>query len=129
LDPRIRNGASWFYWIAAFSVINSVLVATGSEWGFALGLGVTTIIDHVAAGIGGAGQIVAIVLNAVAAAVVALFGYFAGKRHGWAFITGMIFLGLDTVLTGVLQMWISLAIHVFALFSIFRGYQANRETV
>jgi hypothetical protein len=127
LDRRVKSGASWFYWIAAFSIINSILMATGSGWGFALGLGITGIIDAVAAGAGGgAAKVVAVTLNLLAAGLLALFGVFAAKRHAWAFVVGMILLALDTVLTGLLQMWLSLAIHLFALFCIFSGFKASR---
>lgn len=126
LQRRVRSGASWFYWIAAFSVINSIIMATGSGWGFALGLGVTSFIDALASGVAGAGKAVAIALNIGAAAFVAMFGFFAGKGHAWAFIIGMILLALDTAVTGLLQMWISLAIHAFALFCIFAGFKASR---
>jgi hypothetical protein len=39
-----------------------------------------------------------------------------------------VLLALDAVLTGLFQMWISLAIHAFALFAIFGGFQACRAT-
>ena len=108
-------------------MVNSILVLTGQEWGFALGLGVTAILDGMAAAFEGAGAIVAVVLNILAAGIVALFGFFAGKGHAWAFIVGMILLALDTALTGLLQMWMSLALHLFALFCIFAGYRASRQ--
>ena len=111
LDGRIKNGASWFYWIAAFSIINSILVYTNLAWQFGLGLAVTVERDNVAI-----------------AAFVAAFGYFAGKRHGWAFIVGMLLLGLDTVLTGLLSMWLNLVLHIWAMISIFLGYRACRAT-
>jgi len=127
LEKRMKSGAGWFYWIAGFSIVNSILIHTGQEWGFALGLGISAILDGMAAGFGGAASAIAIALNILACGIVILFGYFASKGHGWAFITGMILLGLDTALTGILQMWLSLALHLFALFCIFAGYKASRE--
>jgi hypothetical protein len=126
LERRVKSGASWFYWIAGFSIVNSILVATGSQWGFALGLGITTVTDALAAGLGGAAQAVGVALNFIACGILVFFGFFAGKGRAWAFIIGMILLGLDTVLTGLLQMWLSLALHVFALFCIFAGFKASR---
>jgi hypothetical protein len=35
-------------------------------------------------------------------------------------------LGLDTALTGLLSMWLNLALHIWAMISIFRGYRACR---
>ena len=126
LQRRVKSGASWFYWIAGFSIVNSILVATGSNWGFALSLGVTSLTDALAGGFGGSAKAVGMTLNAMACAILVLFGFFAGKGQAWAFIIGMILLGLDTVLTGLLQMWLSLAFHVFALFCIFAGFRASR---
>jgi len=123
---RVKSGAGWFYWIAAFSIINSVLIATGSSWGFAINLGVTAVINALVSEAGSAAKTVAFALNAFAAGILVLFGFFAGKGHAWAFIIGMIVLGLDTALTGLVQMWLSLAIHLFALFCIFAGFRASR---
>jgi len=126
LEHQLKSGASWFYWIAALSLVNSVVALTGSAWGFALGLGVTQIIDAVVGHSGGAGKAVAFTLDLVAAGLLVLFGVFGNKKQGWAFIVGMVVVALDTIVTGLLQMWMSLAFHVFALFCIFKGFQACR---
>lgn len=126
LAQRMKSGASWFYWIAGFSVVNSILVLTGAGFGFALGLGVTTILDGIAASFGGGAKAVAIALNILAAGILVLFGYFANKGHAWAFIIGMVLLALDTALTGLLRQWLSLALHAYALFCIFTAYRASR---
>lgn len=126
LEKRMKSGASWFYWIAGFSIVNSILVLSGSRLNWALGLGATTVLDGMAAALGGGAKAVAIALNILAAGIVVLFGYFANKGHAWAFIIGMVLLALDTALTGLLQMWLSLALHAFALFCIFAGYKASR---
>lgn len=125
LAAQIKNGAGWFYWIAAFSIINTVLTLTGATWGFAIGLGITSLISAIgeSAG-GGASSGIAAAVNFLAAGVVAAFGFFAGKRQTWAFIVGMIAVGLDTVLTGLFQQWLSLALHIWALISMFIGCRA-----
>ena len=126
VEGRIKNGASWFYWIAAFSVINSILVYTKAGFSFGLGLGVTVFRDAMAVQVGGTTMIKHIAIDIALAGLIAAFGYFAGKRQGWAFIVGMILLGLDTVLTGLLGMWLNLALHLWAMISIFLGYRACR---
>ena len=127
LVRRMRNGAGWFYWIAAFTMINSIMTNTGSGWGFALGLGFPQLLDAAVHSGGSTGKAIGIVINAIAAGLLALFGVFAGKGHAWAFLTGMVVIALDTVLVGVLQIWISLAIHIWALVSIFNGFRASRQ--
>src|SRR5881394_752088 len=34
---HLKSGASWFYWIAALSLINSISAASGSSWRFIIG--------------------------------------------------------------------------------------------
>src|SRR5688572_28411552 len=48
LEMRLKSGASWFYWIAGLSIINSIAALSGAGWGFIVGLGVTQIVDEFA---------------------------------------------------------------------------------
>jgi hypothetical protein len=126
LEKRIRTGASWFYWIAAFSVVNSVVAMTGSDRGFFLGLSITQLIDAFAKGAGGVGLAVGV----LAAGVLVLFGIFANKKQTWAFLVGTLLYGLDTLLTVFFALfsaaiWIGVAIHAWALFSFIVGLSAN----
>jgi len=127
VPAQMKSGASWFYWIAALSLINSVASLSGSNFGFALGLGVTQVFDAIASTAGGAGKGIAFGLDIAAAGTFVLFGVFANKAHTWAFIVGMILFAMDAVLVLLGQMWLSLALHAFALFFLFRGMQACRE--
>lgn len=127
LQQRMKGGAGWFYWIAGLSVINSVIILSGSNWHFLAGLGITDIISFVAIKAGSAGTITAIALDAIVAAVFIMFGVFATKGQTWAFIVGMTFYGLDALLLIPLEMWLGIAFHAFALFQIFKGMQAANE--
>jgi hypothetical protein len=122
LDHRIRSGASWFYWVAALSVINSVLLMTNVGFGFAVGLGLTTITDVALA----SKPAIALFISILCSGVIALFGYFAIKRHAWAFIVGLLMLLLDTGLCVLIQSWISVAFHVWAMVSIFMAFRVSR---
>ena len=124
---ELKSGASWFYWIAGLSLVNSIMSFTGSGFGFALGLGFTRIIHRFAFGLGSGARGVALVLDLMAAGVFILFGVFANKAQIWAFIIGMILFALDTVIVFTAQAWLSVALHVLALFFLFRGFQACRQ--
>lgn len=126
LVAQMKSGASWFYWIAALSLINSIASATGSNWRFIVGLGVTQVLDAMGTQFGGTARIVTLGLDIVVAGIFVLFGVFAHKRHLWAFITGMVLFAIDALLMLVFQDWISLAFHAFVLFCFFRGMQACR---
>jgi hypothetical protein len=135
LEARSNSGARWFYVIAAFSLVTSVIALTGSHWVFLVSLAVTQIVDAMARGaatkVGGAAIAVALVFDFIAAGIFALVGYFASKRHTWAFVLGMVLYALDALLFLLLMLFaadtgllIAVAFHAYALFQIFRGYQA-----
>ncbi|MEY4386641.1 MAG: hypothetical protein RLY20_1924 [Verrucomicrobiota bacterium] len=124
---RLRSGASWFYWVAGLSLINSVVALTGSNWRLIFGLGVTQLIAELGTNFGGAAVAVTFVLNLIATGVFVLFGVFAHKRHLWAFIAGGVLFLLDLVFLLLVQDWISVAFHAWVLFSFFMGAKACHE--
>jgi len=123
---QVKSGASWFYWIAGLSLVNSIAAFSGSDWRFILGLGITKEIDALGQSIEGPGKIIALVLDLVAAGVLVLFGVFGSKGHLWAFVVGMVLFALDGVLFLLVQDWIGVAFHAFVLYCFFRGFQACR---
>ena len=127
-EAHLKSGASWFYWIAGLSLINSAIALSGSATRFIVGLGLTQVFDGFAQGLGSSGGLaVAVVLDLLIAVVFVFFGVFANKRHSWAFIVGMILYSLDGLIFLVFQEWLPLAFHVFALWCVFRGFKACRE--
>jgi hypothetical protein len=104
----------------------------GGGWSSIIGLGLTQLIDALAAllaeevgsGAGTRVKIVAFLLDAVIAGIVAGFGVFARKRLRWAFIIGMILYALD----GLIFLWVgdylSIGFHLFALYGLYRGVNA-----
>src|SRR5687768_7113567 len=81
LEESMIKGARWFYWIAALSVINSLLFAFGAKLQFVTGLGFTQLIDGVAeisieAGAPVALRAVAVAFDLVFVAGFALAGYY-----------------------------------------------------
>lgn len=129
LQKELHSGASWFYWIAGLTVVNTVMAFSGSEKGFVLGLAFTQGLDYGAREIGLIGMLIAVVIDLLMIGGFITFGIFAGKGHKWAFITGLVIYGLDTLLvfallfadTGLL---LGAVIHALALFYIIRGLRA-----
>ncbi len=125
-----RAGANWFYWVAGLSLVNSVVLMSGSEWGFVFGLGIPQVISfgamQISGDLGVVAKILALCCVFAASGVFAMFGFFARKGYAWAFIVGMVFYVLDGSIYLLAQDWISIAFHGFALFCIFKGYQALR---
>lgn len=133
LTQRYRSGVNWFYWIAGLTLITSLIATFGGGIRFLISLGVTQFIDAVAAALakdlGGAVQVVALVLDIVVIGIFVLFGYLAGKKLLWAYVLGMVVFLLDGLLSLVIQDAIGVVAHAVVLFFLFRGYQAGRELV
>jgi len=124
----IKPGASWFDWIAIFSVVNAVIVLANGNWRFLLGLGVTDIVNAVALRSGSnGGQVAGLLVTVVAAGFFWVMGHFAKQGQRWAVIIGMFFYLLDGGICLVLQIWLSAAFHGYALFMLTRTFAAIKR--
>lgn len=131
LRAQHRSGASWFFWIAGLSLVNSVLALTGASMRFIFGLGITQVADAlggVAEG-GGSGLAkgVAFGISLVVAGFVALFGWAALRRIHALYVLGMVLYVLDGLLTLVFQDWLGAGFHAFVLWGLWRGLAASRQ--
>jgi len=135
LRQATRSGANWFYWIAGLSLVNSVVQLFGSDYNFIIGLGITQVLDAFAqvtteSVTGSTAAVVrgaALFLDVLVAGVFSLFGLFAGRGRGWAFVVGMILYALDGLIFLFVQEWMSLGFHAFALYGIWAGYSSLRK--
>jgi hypothetical protein len=129
-----RNGSNWFYWVAGLSLVNSVILHTGGNVFFVVGLGVTMVADVLAAGvaeknpnIAGTVRAAAFGLDILASLIVAAFGWLASRRYLALFAIGMVLYLLDGLLFVLVQDWMSVGFHVFALFCMWGGFMAYRR--
>jgi len=124
LESQFKSGANWFFFIAGLSVINSLVLLLGGTFNFIVGLGITQVISALARELGPIWKTIAFVLSVIAAGFFVLFGALAKKRHKWAFIVGMILYAFDGLLFLLVQDWLSIAFHLFALYGIYKGLGA-----
>jgi hypothetical protein len=124
---QLRSGASWFYWIAGLSLINSLLAFGGQSWRFIFGLGITQLLDALGGEIASGGKFIALVLDLVVAGVFVLLGVFSHKGHLWAFIVGMVLFALDGLVFLLIKDWLGIGIHAFVLYCLYRGFEACRQ--
>lgn len=124
LQARMRSGAGWLMAVAIFSVINSALGMFDAKLHFIVGLGVTQIVDGIGKVGGAAGSVAGFVISLIAAGVFLLFWKFAREGQQWAFLVGMILYALDGLLFLGFGLWLDLAFHAFAVFSMYKGFQA-----
>ena len=123
-----NSGANWFFWIVGLSVLNTLISLTGTEWGFSLGAAATQIAD-VFAGESGSfvGRVFALGFDVLVFGFYVMCGVQAMRGATWAFVLGLVVFALDTLLMAVAQEWIGLALHAWAMFSIFTGLMANNN--
>src|SRR5258708_23656546 len=83
---KIKRSASWFDWIAAFSVVNALISLANGNWHFLLGLGITEVITFLSGK--GQGLVIGLVLTAIVAAFFWGMGYLTKKGQMSAVILG-----------------------------------------
>jgi len=126
LASQRRSGAQWFYWIAGLSLINAGIALSGQSWRFILGLGITQLVQELGQESGGAG----IKAGLVGLGVIAIFGFLGHRAvagYRWAFVVGMALYALDGAIFLLIQDWVGVGFHAFALMMIGRGYMAARR--
>jgi hypothetical protein len=125
------SGANWFFWIAGLSLVNAVIVLAGGSWGFLAGLGATQFISALGfalrESLGAGALILAFALDVLAASIFVVFGLLARNRQTWAYIIGMVVYVIDGLILLLVQDWLSMAFHAFALYCIFKGLAANNR--
>ncbi|HEY2980264.1 MAG TPA: hypothetical protein VGJ22_03710, partial [Anaerolineales bacterium] len=104
-ETAYKNIASNFYWIAALSMINSLVNVFSGTVRFPMGLEIAQVVDAIAfmlgrdiVGIKTAASVVGLLVNAGICGLIVVFGYLTSKRKDWPLITGMILYSVDAVL-------------------------------
>ena len=128
-----KSGATWFYWIAGLSVINSIVILVGSQWSFIVGLGITQLVDGIAMGVAQQAsaqsglilKVMGFIFDLLIAGLFVFFGAFAMRRHMWAYIVGMVLYAFDGLIFLIVKDFLSIGFHIFALVCIYGGLQAS----
>jgi hypothetical protein len=122
----LHRGANWLFLIAGLSVINVVSLASGSNWIFLGGLGITQLAAAIAIQLGGAQvQLIALFINLWAIAFFVCLGFFARKGQKWAFITGIALYAADLLVVLYIQIWFMLLFHGFVLYRLYQGFASS----
>ena len=121
-----NSAASWFWWIGALSLVNSVLTMNDTSFAFTFGLGVAQIGDAWMAGDSGLLSTLGFFLSFGFSGLFLLLGWLA-KHWPPAFLIGMAVYALDSTIFIFAQDWIGVGFHAFALFLIASGYRAYRQ--
>src|SRR5262245_50280623 len=124
----LGKGASWLFWIAGLSLVNTILAVTGAEWTFLGGLGITLFASAIAVKFGTATSgLIALFINLWAAGLFVCLGWYARKGQKWAFLTGMVVYAIDGLLVLLAQAWLMVLFHGFVLFRLYQGFSSCNE--
>ncbi|HYE73630.1 MAG TPA: hypothetical protein VEF04_09865, partial [Blastocatellia bacterium] len=129
LEAQFKAGSQWFYWVAALSLINSLIAAFGGQWRFFFGLGLTQIVDAIVheLQLGGIGQTLALGFDVLVAGLFALFGYLSGMKMRWAFFVGMGFYVLDAAILLLIGDYLPAAVHAYVLYRMWAAVGAAKK--
>ena len=124
----IRNGGNWFFWVAALSLINTIAVATGNDWGFALGLQLTYFIGLTSDLWGTHGNAIALVGNLLLVGGFIWFGIAGYGRKFVPYFLGVFIYAGDTILSLLSLHVLTIGIHGWALYCMVKGLTAFMKT-
>ncbi len=133
VQAEIKKSASWFFWIAALSLVNSISLALQADFSFVIGLGITLVIGAVAQELVTNQDApafvshIALALGVLVAGVFALFGIAGIKRSLSIYLIGMVLYALDGLIYLAFQDWLPVAFHVLALVFLWKGVSAIKE--
>jgi hypothetical protein len=129
IENRAKAGANWFFWIAGLSLANSVLLMSGANLNFPIGLGMTQIVDAIAFEGSVEAQTVGRIMSALVAGMFVYLGIQARKNQPWAFITGLVLYAADGLLFLIVSDWLSIGFHAWGFIGIFAGLKAVNEII
>lgn len=135
LEKQIKNGISWFYWIAGLSILNTLIFTFGGNINFVVGLAITQFLDGFASGLaaeftGNASLIIRIVgfaMNAMVVGIFIVFGILGNKRIKWAIIVGMVIYLIDGLIFLAFGEWFSVFFHGLGLSGLWAGLRAIND--
>ena len=129
LTQQLNSASSWFYIIAALSVINSLIAAFGAGLRFIFGLGITSVADELVAAmqLGAVAKIIVLMFSLAMAGLFVIFGFLSRKRMHWVFLVGMGVYLLDGLMLLLFQSYLGAAFHAYVLFRLYQGLSVSRK--
>jgi hypothetical protein len=128
----LRSGANWFFWLAAFSVVNSLVVYFFGTRNSMVAFALTQWIDGTSGAMTTEGVIPPLhtsklVFDLLIAVAFAGFGYFARRGNDLAFVVGTFLYVIDAMLMIGLKDFFGFSFHLLGLYFLMRGLLASRH--
>lgn len=129
LLQRRGSGGAWFYWIGGASILNTILNAAGTQWGLAVGLGLTYLIDGFAEALSNTVRtpVYAVIIDIAVAGGFLLIGRAARRGNLGLYAAGIVLYFLDGLLFVLAEDILGIAVHGIAIFGLVSGWRASRS--
>lgn len=126
------GGAHWFYWLAAASVLNSLVVYFLHLPNSMVAFGLTRWIDGTNGPLSAEGYtpplyLGALLINILIALVFAAFGYFAERGKDNIYALGILLYTIDAILIIGFRDLFGFSFHLVGLYFLTRGLLASRH--
>jgi hypothetical protein len=126
------SGAHWFYWLAAASIVNSLIVYFYNTPNSMVAFGITRWTDGTAGPLSVEGVVPplhtsALMVNILIALGFAAFGYFARRGSDIAFVLGIFLYIIDAMLLIGMRDTFGFGFHLVGLYFLIRGLLASRH--
>lgn len=126
-DNTIKGSYTWFLLIGVLSIVNSIDVLFHQRLYFIFGLGITRIVDSIIFYSQNQFIVAGLIINIIVSSIFILLWYYAKKKKNWAFLTGLIFYGVDTLIFIFYKDWLSTGFHAFVFIGIYAGYKMLKQ--
>lgn len=124
LEQNARNGSTYFFWIAFFSIFNKVMDILSTERRFVFGLGAPQYVERL---LEGSNPTLIWGITIALAIVFVLFGIFARRGNIPIYIIGIVFYLADLVLSVLAGDIIGSVVHVVFMVLLVLGLIATMK--
>ncbi len=124
LEQNARNGSTYFFWIAFFSIFNKVMDILSTKRRFVFGLGAPQYVDRL---LEGSNPALIWGITIALAIIFVLFGVFSRRRNIPVYIVGIIFYLVDMALSILSGDLVGTIVHVVFTVLLVLGLIATRK--
>jgi hypothetical protein len=124
VQRNILLGANCFLFVAVISILSSVRILSSGHFGFLLGLGITSMVGESLRIDGHGGMATTLAVYGCTAGLFLAFWHFGAKGAKWAFLIGMLFYLVDTLILLLFRRVVAAGFHAFMLFEMYQGFAA-----
>ncbi|WP_068471602.1 hypothetical protein [Saccharicrinis aurantiacus] len=125
-EKQIKSAASWFFWIAGLTLMNSIYQYLDCGQIFIFGVGLNQIIEAALYESSEVKSILFLIPSILTSGIFVLIGVKARKKIKGAFLAGLIIYSIDSLLYLSVGGYLSFGLHCFVLFMVYKTLEASK---